>query len=106
MSAPTATTATLITAYRDAATFIAIAAAESDRAAEAAGMDDRRAATATLSNEGLGWVTKLLIAERYCRTVVTNDENGAAATDEERAAARDALAAATAAVDEVLARCA
>ena len=67
-------------------------------------MDDRRAASRALTESGQGWVVKLLRDERYWTTVVTNDENGAYATDDERARARQCLAAATAAVDKVLTR--
>ena len=103
MGAPTATTATAIRDYREANAFVQLAIAEGDFAAESAGMNDRRAASRTLTESGQGWVVKLLRDERYW-TTVTNDENGAFASDDECARDRECLAFATVAVDKALTR--
>jgi hypothetical protein len=95
MSAPTASTATLIAAYRDAVEFGLLALAEGDLEAGVAGGLDRQHAAHTLTEHGQGWVVLLLRKEHMERALC------AALGDD-----TDDLRAATAAVDKVLARCA
>jgi hypothetical protein len=100
MSAPTATTANLVRAYRDAVDFAVLAIEEDDQEAAEVAAADRRRIAHTLTEQGQGWVSKLLIAEGRARVAFATTP----AADQPRFAGT--IAARTEAVDRVLARCA